>query len=51
MLDKNADEAEVKEMIARMRDELNALVEELGLDHQKVLELSKKLDQLILELT
>lgn len=51
MPDKNADEAEIKEMIAKMRDELNSLVEELGLHHERVLELSEKLDQLILELT
>lgn len=40
----------VKEQIAQLRAELNALVEELGLDDCKVLEFSRKLDLLILEL-
>jgi hypothetical protein len=41
----------IKEQIVELRAELYVLVDELGLDHSKVLEFSKKLDLLILELS
>lgn len=41
----------IKEEIAELRAELHILVDELGLDHSKVLQFSKKLDLLILELS
>ncbi len=51
MSEDKADVADIKEQIVKLRAELEALVEELGLDHHKVLEFSKKLDLLILELS
>lgn len=41
----------IKEEIAELRAELYILVDELGLDNTRVLEFSKKLDLLILELS
>ena len=51
MFENNTVTSAIKEQIAELREELYALVDEFGLDHSKVLEFSKKLDLLILELS
>jgi hypothetical protein len=50
MSENNTEASDIKKRIAELREELSELVEEYGLDHHKVLEFSKKLDLLILEM-